>query len=117
MCLRYTIQPFVDPRKPCSSTSLYLLLLTLSFSRYGLGTVLLRQEKLDLSIYHLRRAIAINQCSSVLYCYLGMALHAANLIDEAIRCFTKVCLVSYKNINRLISRSLGIARCIYRIHV
>ena len=44
--------------------------------RYGLGNIYYRQEKYDFSEHHLRKALAINPCSSPLYCYLGMALHA-----------------------------------------
>ena len=43
---------------------------------YGLGNIYYRQEKYDFSEHHLRKALAINPCSSPLYCYLGMALHA-----------------------------------------
>jgi anaphase-promoting complex subunit 3 len=39
---------------------------------YGLGMIYYRQEKYELAEYHFRRAITINNTSSVLYCYLGM---------------------------------------------
>ena len=38
---------------------------------YGLGNIYYRQEKYDFSEHHLRKALAINPCSSPLYCYLG----------------------------------------------
>uniref|UniRef100_A0ACD5UHV9 Uncharacterized protein n=1 Tax=Avena sativa TaxID=4498 RepID=A0ACD5UHV9_AVESA len=43
---------------------------------YGLGVVYLRQEKFEFAEHHFRRAFQINPRSSVLMCYLGMALHA-----------------------------------------
>lgn len=43
--------------------------------RYGLGTIYFRQEKYKLAEFHFRRALHINSRSSVLHCYLGMALH------------------------------------------
>ena len=49
---------------------------------YGLGSIFYRQEKFELSTYHFRRAIGINPSSSVLYCYLGMALHANRASQE-----------------------------------
>jgi anaphase-promoting complex subunit 3 len=42
---------------------------------YGLGTIYFRQEKYKLAEFHFRRALHINSRSSVLHCYLGMALH------------------------------------------
>ncbi|XP_064990774.1 cell division cycle protein 27 homolog B-like isoform X2 [Musa acuminata AAA Group] len=45
-------------------------------SWYGLGVVYLRQEKFEFAEHHLRRAYNINPRSSVLMCYLGMALHS-----------------------------------------
>lgn len=47
---------------------------------YGLGVVYLRQEKFEFAEHHFRRAFQINPCSSVLMCYLGMALHALKVI-------------------------------------
>nr|CAB3470893.1 unnamed protein product [Digitaria exilis] len=43
---------------------------------YGLGVVYLRQEKFEFAEHHFRRAFQINPRSSVLMCYLGMALHS-----------------------------------------
>jgi anaphase-promoting complex subunit 3 len=39
---------------------------------YGLGSVFFRQEKYQMAVYHLQRAISINPRSSILHCYLGM---------------------------------------------
>ena len=52
-------------------------------SRYGLGNIYFRQEKFDFAEHHLRKALAINPCSSPLYCYLGMALHANSKPTQA----------------------------------
>lgn len=43
---------------------------------YGLGSIYYRQERYELAEYHFREARAINQRSSVLDCYLAMALNA-----------------------------------------
>ncbi len=53
--------------------------------RYGLGNIYFRQEKYELSAYHFKRALAINDRSSVLYCYLSMALHANKRVEEALQ--------------------------------
>ena len=50
---------------------------------YGLGNIYFRQEKFDFAEHHLRKALAINPCSSPLYCYLGMALHANSKPTQA----------------------------------
>jgi hypothetical protein len=51
---------------------------------YGLGNIYFRQEKFDFAEHHLRKALAINPCSSPLYCYLGMALHANSKPTQAL---------------------------------
>ena len=51
---------------------------------FGVGTIYYRQEKYQLAEYHFRRAIDINSRSSVLYCYLGMVLHAKKQLKEAL---------------------------------
>ena len=43
---------------------------------YGLGTIYYRQEKYDLAEFHFRKALSINNSSSVLKCFLGMVLQA-----------------------------------------
>ncbi|URD76421.1 Tetratricopeptide repeat [Musa troglodytarum] len=53
-------------------------------SWYGLGVVYLRQEKFEFAEHHLRRAYNINPRSSVLMCYLGMALHSLKRNQEAL---------------------------------
>lgn len=52
--------------------------------RYGLGGIYYRQEKYDLAAYHFHRALRINPESSVLYCYLGMVLHASQKHEAAL---------------------------------
>ncbi|XP_049849576.1 uncharacterized protein LOC126319916 [Schistocerca gregaria] len=50
---------------------------------YGLGTIYLRQGKLEHAAYHFYRAILINSQSSVLYCYAGLVQYIlGNLIDS-----------------------------------
>ena len=61
----------------------HLSLPTIPISRYGLGNIYFRQEKFDFAEHHLRKALAINPCSSPLYCYLGMALHANSKPTQA----------------------------------
>eukprot|EP00898_Chlorokybus_atmophyticus_P000631 jgi/Chlat1/1569/Chrsp123S01830 len=56
---------------------------------YGLGTIFYRQEKFELAEYHFRRALDINPQSSVLHCYLGMALHALQRNEEALAMLEK----------------------------
>lgn len=50
---------------------------------YGLGMVYLKQEKLQMAEYHLRKALSLNPHNSVLHCYLGTALHALRRTAEA----------------------------------
>lgn len=47
------------------------------FHRYGIGCVHFRAEKWDMAEYHFRRACGIHPRSSVLRCYLGMAVARA----------------------------------------
>lgn len=47
--------------------------------------IYLRQEKYDLAEYHFRRAVCMNQLSSVLYCYLGMVQHANKKTHEGLQ--------------------------------
>ncbi len=51
---------------------------------YGLGSVLMKQEKYELGEYHFKRALAINGRSSVLHCCLASALHAQKRNAEAL---------------------------------
>lgn len=44
-------------------------------SWYGLGIIYLRQEKFEFAEHHFRKAFQINPRSSVILCYLGIALH------------------------------------------
>eukprot|EP01119_Soliformovum_irregulare_P025422 TRINITY_DN9413_c0_g1_i2.p1 TRINITY_DN9413_c0_g1~~TRINITY_DN9413_c0_g1_i2.p1 ORF type:complete len:528 (-),score=128.85 TRINITY_DN9413_c0_g1_i2:80-1663(-) len=52
---------------------------------YGLGMIYFRQEKYDMAEYHFRRALQINSISSVLHCYLGVALKANKKREEALK--------------------------------
>eukprot|EP00954_Amorphochlora_amoebiformis_P002551 200790-Amorphochlora_amoeboformis.AAC.1 len=49
-----------------------------------MGNIYFRQEKYGLAAYHFRRALAINPRNTVLYCYLGMVLHANEQYEEAL---------------------------------
>ena len=66
-----------------------LVVFTRVVRRYGLGTIYYRQEKYDLAQYHFQRALSINPASSVLYCYLGMVLHANDRNVEALQMLQK----------------------------
>lgn len=44
-------------------------------SWYGLGIIYLRQEKFEFAEHHFQKAFQINPHSSVILCYLGIALH------------------------------------------
>ncbi|KAH9323620.1 hypothetical protein KI387_018259, partial [Taxus chinensis] len=77
---------------------------------YGLGTIYLRQEKYNFAEHHFRTARVINPRSSVLMCYLGMALHALKkneealqMLDEAIFADPKNPLPIYQKANVLVS--------------
>lgn len=77
---------------------------------YGLGTIYFRQEKFEFAEYHFRRALLINSRSSVLLCYLGMALHALknngdalNLLEQAILADPKNPLPKYQKASVLMS--------------
>ncbi|KAG8094840.1 hypothetical protein GUJ93_ZPchr0012g18902 [Zizania palustris] len=64
---------------------------------YGLGVVYLRQEKFEFAEHHFRRAFLINPCSSVLMCYLGMALHALKRSGDALEMMDKAIFADKKN--------------------
>lgn len=49
-----------------------------------MGHIYYRQEKFGMAEYHFRRALNINPRSSVLRCYLGMALHKLKRNAEAL---------------------------------
>ncbi|CAD5191219.1 unnamed protein product [Musa acuminata subsp. malaccensis] len=79
-------------------------------SWYGLGVVYLRQEKFEFAEHHLRRAYNINPRSSVLMCYLGMALHslkrnqeALEIMEQAISADKQNPLPVYQKANILVS--------------
>lgn len=64
---------------------------------YGLGVVYLRQEKFEFAEHHFRRAFQINPRSSVLMCYLGMALHALKRDEDALEMMEKAIFSDKKN--------------------
>lgn len=64
---------------------------------YGLGTIYFRQEKYELAEYHFRRALYVNSRSSVLHCYLGMALHALKKNGEALALLEQAIVADPKN--------------------
>ncbi|KQK17639.1 cell division cycle protein 27 homolog B isoform X4 [Brachypodium distachyon] len=64
---------------------------------YGLGVVYLRQEKFEFAEHHFRRAFQINPRSSVLMCYLGMALHALQRNEDALEMMDKAIFSDKKN--------------------
>ena len=53
--------------------------------RYGIGQIYYRQEQFVEAEKHFRRASTINRRSSVLHCYLGMALHKQGRTAEALQ--------------------------------
>lgn len=52
---------------------------------FGSGHIYYRQEKYGMAEYHFRRANAINSNSSVLKCYLGMALYKVKRYEESLQ--------------------------------
>ena len=64
---------------------------------YGLGNIYYRQEKYDFAEHHLRKALNINPCSSPLYCYLGMALHANQKTLQALEMLTTAISIDPRN--------------------
>jgi anaphase-promoting complex subunit 3 len=64
---------------------------------YGMGIIFYRQEKYALAEYHFRKALAINNISSVLYCYVGMALHANQRSEEALEILDEAIALSPSN--------------------
>jgi predicted Zn-dependent protease len=53
--------------------------------RYGLGQILIKQEKHADALGHFELACRINPASSVLRCCCGLALHKMGRLDEAAR--------------------------------
>ena len=64
---------------------------------YGLGTVYFRQEKFPQAEFHLRQALMLNPRSSVLGCYLGMALHMLGRPTDALAQLEAACAVDSRN--------------------
>jgi tetratricopeptide (TPR) repeat protein len=57
----------------------------LSRRRYGLGQILIKQEKYGEALAHFEMACRINPASSVLRCCCGLALNKMGRLDEAVR--------------------------------
>ena len=64
---------------------------------FGSGHIYFRQEKYGMAEYHFRRAHHINHRSSVLKCYLGMALHKLKRTGEAIQTLKQAVTYDPKN--------------------
>lgn len=67
----------------CASSDAHPLLCHLC--RYGLGQILIKQEKHTDALGHFELACRINPASSVLRCCCGLALHKMGRLDEATR--------------------------------
>jgi hypothetical protein len=65
-----------------------------------MGHIYYRQEKYGMAEYHFRRALAINDRSSVLRCYLGMALARLRRGPEALQMLGQVGDQKGKGANR-----------------
>ncbi|GLU14444.1 hypothetical protein SLE2022_310130 [Rubroshorea leprosula] len=66
-------------------------------SWYGLGMIYLRQEKFEFAEHHFRQAFKINPHSSVIMCYLGLALEALKRSEEALVMMDKAITTDKKN--------------------
>ena len=91
---------FLSTFNAISSYVFHILIDICMIRRYGLGSVFFRQEKYEMAEYHFRRALNINAVSSVLRCYLSMALHAQNDDNkslEALDILIQACKVDPKN--------------------
>ncbi|KDD75810.1 hypothetical protein H632_c490p2 [Helicosporidium sp. ATCC 50920] len=64
---------------------------------FGVGHVYYRQEQYPLAEYHFRRALSINKNSSVLRCYLGMALHKIGRLPDALATLTAATAADPRN--------------------
>jgi anaphase-promoting complex subunit 3 len=64
---------------------------------FGSGHIYFRQEKYGMAEYHFRRAHHINRKSSVLKCYLGMALHKVKRTGEALQTLEQAVDLDPKN--------------------
>ncbi|GLT33039.1 hypothetical protein SLA2020_076610 [Shorea laevis] len=66
-------------------------------SWYGLGMIYLRQEKFEFAEHHFQQAFKINPHSSVIMCYLGLALEALKRSEEALVMMDKAITTDKKN--------------------
>ncbi|KAK9797012.1 hypothetical protein WJX73_004710 [Symbiochloris irregularis] len=64
---------------------------------YGLGQICYRQEKYQDAESHFRQSLDINERSSVLRCYLGMALAKCGLVGEALDMLQMATVADVKN--------------------
>jgi anaphase-promoting complex subunit 3 len=65
---------------------------------YRLGSILSRQEKFDMALFHFKKAIDINPNNSVLFCSLAMAHHAKGDKVEAFNHYNKSCSLDPTNL-------------------
>lgn len=59
--------------------------------------IYLRLEKFEYADYHFRRAISINNRSSVLYCCVGMTMAALKRYKDALDALNQACKLDPKN--------------------
>lgn len=82
--------------------------------RYGLGQILMKQEKFEEALGHFELACKINPASSVLRCCCGSALHKMGRLEEAAQQLKVSVLVLYAGVctwEKCLERRLG--RCAY----
>lgn len=58
---------------------------TLLWCRYGIGQILVKQEKYGEALAHFELGAKINPASSVLRCCCGLALHKMDRLEDAAR--------------------------------
>ena len=54
-----------------------------------MGTIYFRQEKNEMAEQHFRRALDIHPSSSVLWCFLGIVLHAQHREHDALKALVR----------------------------
>lgn len=64
---------------------------------YGIGQIYYRQEKYEMAEFHFRRSLEINERSSVLRCYLGMALAKMGRVREALDMLALAAAADHRN--------------------
>jgi anaphase-promoting complex subunit 3 len=73
---------------------------------YGLGTVFLKQECLDVAESHFLKALELNKYSAVLFCYLGMVQHGLKRFESAIDTLNKASELDPANPQAMYQRAL-----------